>query len=220
MLDRGQHDDWFSSDFIRWLAAGCLVGFTFCLIWELRSNHPIVDLRVLADRNFAVGSLLMFAVGAILYGTTAVLPRYLQNLLGYTALQASLVMSPRGIGSIIDSFISGRIISKIDGGKWMAGGMLLLAFSMWWFGGFNLSINPGNIVVPIIISGFAITAIFVPMSTFSVASIARKKDGRCDRSHQPAAEHRWIDWDFINHNADHARCAGASSAPGRPFDAV
>ena len=120
---------------------------------------------MLADRNLAIGSFLMFVVGAILYGTTAVLPQFLQNLLCYPALQSGLVMSPRGIGAIIGSFITGRIIARIDGRKWMAGGVFLLALSMWWFGGFDLNINPTIIVIPIIVSGFGITAIFVPMST-------------------------------------------------------
>lgn len=131
MLDRGQDDDWFSSDLIRWLAVGAAVGFGLFLVRELRSDHPIVNLRVLVDRNLAIGAFLMFAVGAILYGTTAVLPQFLQNLLGYAALLSGLVMSPRGIGSIIGSFVSGRIISKVDGRKWMAGGFFLLALSMW-----------------------------------------------------------------------------------------
>lgn len=177
MLDRGQDADWFSSDFIRWLAAGAAVGFAFFLVWEFRSEHPIVNLRVLANRNFAIGSGLMLVVGVILYGTTAVLPQFLQNLLGYTAFQTGVVMSPRGMGAMIGSFISGRIISKIDGRKWQAGGFLLLALSMWWFGGSNLNINPGLVIIPMIISGFGITHIFVPMTTFSVASIPREKMG-------------------------------------------
>jgi MFS transporter, DHA2 family, multidrug resistance protein len=177
MLDRGQDADWFSSNFIRWLAAGAAVGFVFFVGWEFRSQHPIVNLRVLADRNLAIGSLLMLVIGVILFGTTAVFPQFVQSLLGYTAFQTGVVMSPRGIGAMIGSFISGRIISRIDGRKWQAGGFLLLALSMWWFGGFNLNINPSVIIIPMIVSGFGITHIFVPMTTFSVASIPREKMG-------------------------------------------
>jgi Major Facilitator Superfamily/Biotin-lipoyl like len=117
------------------------------------------------------------AVGVILYGTTAVLPQFLESLLGYTAFQTGVVMSPRGIGAMIGSFISGRIISKIDARKWQVGGVLLLALAMWWYGGFDLNINPSVIIIPVIISGFGITHIFVPMSTLSVASIPREKMG-------------------------------------------
>jgi MFS transporter, DHA2 family, multidrug resistance protein len=177
MLDRGQDADWFSSDFIRWLAAGAVVGFVFFMPWELRSDHPIVNLRVLANRNLAIGSFLMFVVGVILYGTTAVLPQFLESLFGYTAFQTGVVMSPRGVGAMIGSFISGRIISKIDARKWQVGGVLLLALAMWWYGGFDLNVNPGVIIIPVLISGFGITHIFVPMSTLSVASIPREKIG-------------------------------------------
>src|SRR6516164_5579218 len=97
MLDKGQDEDWLSSNFIRWLAIGAFVGFIAFLIWEMREKHPIVNLRVLTDRNLAVGAGLNLAIGAILYGTTAMLPQFLQNLLGYPALQSGLVMSPRGI---------------------------------------------------------------------------------------------------------------------------
>ena len=179
MLDRGQDDDWLSSSFIRWLAFGAALGFTAFLIWELRVGHPIVNLRVLRDRNLAIGSILLFLVGAILYGTTSVLPLFLQNLLSYPSLQAGLVMSPRGFGAILGSIISGRILAnpKIDGRAWIGGGFAILGLSMYMFGDFTIQISPANIIWPIIISGFSITCIFVPMTTFSMATVSRENIG-------------------------------------------
>src|ERR1700724_4677653 len=118
MLDKGQDDDWLSSNFIRWLAFGAAIGFIAFLIWELRAENPIVNLRVLLDRNLAIGSILLFLLGAILYGTTSILPLFLQNLLSYTSLQAGLVISPRGFGAILGSIIAGRILAnpKIERG--------------------------------------------------------------------------------------------------------
>ena len=160
MLDKGQDADWFSSNFIRWLACGAVIGFIVFIIWELRVEHPIVNLRILRDRNLAVGSFLLFLVGAILYGTTAILPLFLQNLLSYTAFQAGLVMSPRGFGAILGSIISGRILAnpKIDGRFWIGGGFAVLALSMYMFGDLTTQIAPGNIIWPIIISGFGTAA--------------------------------------------------------------
>jgi DHA2 family multidrug resistance protein len=80
MLDKGQDEDWLSSSFIRLLMFGAIIGFVAFLIWELRAAHPIVDLRVLQDRNLSIGALLLFLLGAILYGTTAILTLFLQNL--------------------------------------------------------------------------------------------------------------------------------------------
>jgi DHA2 family multidrug resistance protein len=179
MLDKGQDADWWSSNFIRWLGFGAAIGFAAFLIWELRVEHPIVNLRILGDRNIAIGSLLLFLVGAILYGTTAMLPLFLQNLLSYTSLQAGLVMSPRGFGAILGSIIAGRILAnaKIDGRAWIAGGFAVLALSMYMFGKLTMEIAPSNIVWPIIISGFGITSIFVPMTTFSMATVSRENMG-------------------------------------------
>ncbi|HEY4783787.1 MAG TPA: DHA2 family efflux MFS transporter permease subunit, partial [Chthoniobacterales bacterium] len=106
LLDKGQDDDWFSSNFICWLAVLAVLGFIVFLVRELTTPNPIVNLRVLKDRNLATGVLLNFSVGAVLYSTTAALPQFLQLLLGYPSLQAGLVMSPRGIGAIIGSIVA------------------------------------------------------------------------------------------------------------------
>ena len=87
MLDKGQDDDWFSSNFIRWLAVLAVIGFFVFLVRELTTPNPIVNLSVLKDRNLAIGVVLNLSVGAILYGTTAVLPLFLQLLLGYPFLR-------------------------------------------------------------------------------------------------------------------------------------
>jgi len=177
MLDKGQDADWFSSNFICWLAVLALLGFVIFLIRELTAPNPIVNLRVLKDRNLAIGVVLNLTVGAILYGTTTVLPLFLQSLLGYTSYEAGLVMTPRGIGAIIGSVVAGRIISKIDGRLWMGQGAVTLSFSMFMIGAVSLTISPGNIIWPIIITGFASTSIFVPMFTFAVATLKPENMG-------------------------------------------
>jgi DHA2 family multidrug resistance protein len=97
MLDKGQDADWFSSTFIRVLATGAALGFIVFIFWELKTPNPIVNLRVLLDRNLAIGAALIFMVGAILNGTTAILPQFMQNLMNYTALQAGLVITDSAI---------------------------------------------------------------------------------------------------------------------------
>jgi DHA2 family multidrug resistance protein len=179
VLDKGQEDDWWSSGFIQMLTIGAVAGFALFLWWELRVKNPIVNLRVLLDRNLANGALLLFLVGAILYGTTAILPLFLQNLLGYPSLQAGLVMSPRGFGAIIGSVVAGRVIasSKMDGRLWIGLGFVILAFTMYQLGDLTINISPGNVILPILISGFAVTSIFVPMTTFSMATVSRENMG-------------------------------------------
>jgi DHA2 family multidrug resistance protein len=179
MLDKGQDADWLYSNLIRILAVGAVLGFCAFIVWELRVEHPIVNLRILGDRNLAIGSLLLFLIGAILYGTTAILPLFLQNLVSYTSFNAGLVMSPRGFGAILGSIISGRILAnpKIDGRVWIGGGFAILALSMYMFGNLTTEIAPMNIIWPIIISGFSVTCIFVPMTTYSMATVSRENMG-------------------------------------------
>ena len=177
LLDKGQDEDWFGSNLICWLAFFLVAGFVVFLVWELTRAHPIVNLQVLKDRNLAIGVILNFSVGAVLYGTTAVLPQFLQLLLGYPSLQAGLVMSPRGIGAIIGSIVAGRVLSKVDGRLWMAQGAAVLGLTMYLLGGVTLDMSPTTVLWPIILSGFAVTSIFVPMTTFSVATIKRENMG-------------------------------------------
>jgi MFS transporter, DHA2 family, multidrug resistance protein len=176
MLDKGQDEDWFASLFIRWLAAGASLGLVAFIVWELKVKKPIVNLKVLSDRNLAIATFLMLVIGAILYSTTAILPRFLQTLLNYPALQSGLLLSPRGIGSIIGAIAAGQILSrtKIDGRYWMAQGAVVLGLSMAMFGSLTLDIAPGNVIWPIVISGFGIPSIFVPMTTFSVTTIQKE----------------------------------------------
>ena len=177
MLDKGQDADWFSSTLIRLLAIGAALGFIAFLFWELKTPKPIVNLRVLLDRNLAVGAALIFIAGGIMNGTTAILPQFMQNLMNYTALQAGLVISPRGLGAIAGTLLAGRLLSKLDGRAFMAQGAALLALSMYWLGEINLFIAPGNLLWPIILSGFAVAAIFVTITTFSVATVSREQMG-------------------------------------------
>ena len=101
VLDKGQEDEWFASSFITGfaiLSGAALIAF---IIWELRSREPIVDLRVLVNRNFAVGTSLMIVMGVVLYGTIALLPLFLQTLMGYPAVASGMAVSPRGFGAVI-----------------------------------------------------------------------------------------------------------------------
>lgn len=179
VLDKGQTEDWFGSNLIVWLSVISAVTFVIFIIWELRVEQPIVNLRVFLDRNLTIGALLLFLVGAVLYGTTAVLPLFMQNLLGWTATTAGLVMSPRGFGAILGSIVAARVIAshKIDSRLWIAAGFFILAWSMYVLGGASNQTDIQHLLVPIIISGFGVTTIFVPMTTYSMATVSRQHMG-------------------------------------------
>ena len=106
ILDKGQQDDWFSATWICWFAVISAVSMVSFIIWELRQEHPLVDLRVLKNRNFAIGTALITLVGVVLYSTITLQPLFLQNLMGYSALDSGLALSPRGIGAIAAVILS------------------------------------------------------------------------------------------------------------------
>jgi len=177
VLDRGERADWFSSAWV-WAAAFasgvCLIAF---VIWELKSREPIVNLRILSNRNFAVGTFLGMSYGVVLYGMLVMLPLFLQNLMGYTALGSGLAMTPRGIGALVAVTLAGRFVRKIDGRAMICAGFILLALAGFLLGEVNLQISIGSIIWPNIIMGFAVGMIFVPLTTIAMGTLPNEMMG-------------------------------------------
>src|SRR2546423_2415083 len=134
ILDKGQQEDWFGSSWILWFAILSLLSFFGFIIRELCTQHPIVDLGIFKNRNYAAGILMITTLGAVLYVTTAALPIFLQTLIGYPALHSGLALSPRGIGAFITTSIVGRIIGKVKNRVLITIGSSLLATSSFWLG--------------------------------------------------------------------------------------
>jgi DHA2 family multidrug resistance protein len=176
-LDLGQQRDWFESPLITFTAVMSGLSLISFVVWELYTPDPIVHLRVFLNRNFAVGCAMIASVGVVLYGSTALLPLFLQTLLGYPAVQSGLAVSPRGIGSIISMVIVGRLIGKVDGRWLIAFGFTVLGFSTYEFAGLNLYIAQTNIIYPMIVSGFAMGFVFVPLTTMTMATLPQDEIG-------------------------------------------
>src|ERR1043166_505769 len=177
VLDKGQEEEWFSSNFITWFVVISLMAALAFVIWELRSREPIVDLRVLANRNFAVGTSLMIILGIVLYGTIAMLPLFLQTLMGYPAVASGMAVSPRGFGAVTSMLIVGRLINRIRGRYLVMFGFSVLAYSIYLFSKINLEISISSIVWPNIISGFAMGFIFVPLTTMALGTLSNEQMG-------------------------------------------
>ncbi len=177
ILDRGQEEDWFSAGWICWTAAIsalCMIAF---IVRELRTDHPIVDLRILKNRNFAIGIVLMAIVGAVLYSTIAQLPLFLQTLMGYSALLAGYAISPRGIGALLSMIVIGRITKLVDNRALMVGGFLLLAYSSYLLGNINLDIGMASVIWPNVLNGIAMGFIFVPLTTVTMSTLRNEQMG-------------------------------------------
>ncbi len=177
ILDKGERDDWFSAPWLRWAAAICLIAMICFIIRELVTEEPIVDLRALKERNFAVGTALVTLVGVVLYSTITLQPLMVQSLMGYTAFWSGVALTPRGIGAIIAVFFVGRVIGRLDSRKLIVCGFLLLAYSSNMLSGLNLQISILNIALPNILMGLAMGLIFVPLATTTMAGLPNEKMG-------------------------------------------
>jgi DHA2 family multidrug resistance protein len=171
VLDKGQEADWFGSTWICWTMAVSVAALVAFVVWELRQKEPILNLRLLSNRNFALATVLIAILGAVLYGSTAILPIFMQTLLGYPALQSGLAMTPRGIGSFMSMMTVGRVIKKVDHRAMLMGGFMFLGLSTWMLTRLNLDITPADISWPLVASGFCMGFIFVPLTTLSVSTL-------------------------------------------------
>jgi DHA2 family multidrug resistance protein len=165
VLDKGQEEDWFAASWIRCFVAISVLALIGFVIRELRARDPIVNLRIFTNRNFAVGVAMIGVLGVVLYGTTAMLPLFLQTLLGYPALESGMAVSPRGFGAMTSAFLVGRLIGIVDSRIMIGLGFVLVAASGLMFSHMNLGIAMHNIVLASILNGAATGLIFVPLST-------------------------------------------------------
>jgi DHA2 family multidrug resistance protein len=177
VLDKGQQEDWFESNLIVMLAIISAVTL-IALVWhELTTDDPIVDLRVLKERSYAVGVFLMTVVGFVLYGSMVLLPIMLQTLLGYPPLQAGIAMAPRGIGSFFMMPLTGLMTGKFDPRKLLTAGLIVGGTTLIWLSWLNLQAGYWDIFWPQLIQGVGMSLLFVPLTTISMDRIPREKMG-------------------------------------------
>src|SRR6059058_4623585 len=177
MLDKGQEEDWFSSHFILTLAILAGVGLIGFVIRELNTEHPIVDLRVFRYRTYSAGVFLMTVLGFVLYGSTVLVPLLLQTLLGYPALQAGIVMLPRGLGSFLAMPLVGVLMSKIEPRRLLASGIVIASLSFWKFSHLSLDAGYWDFFIPLIVQGSAMGLLFVPLTTITNDPIPKEEIG-------------------------------------------
>ena len=171
MLDRGESKDWFSSPEIMAetvLAGLCLYMF---LVHMFTAEKPFLEPGLFKDRNLVTGLFFIFIVGIILLATLALLPPFLQQLLGFPVLTTGYVLAPRGIGTMTAMFIVGRLIGRFDTRLFILTGLLLIAFSLWEMSLFTLDVGVWTIVQTGLVQGFGLGLVFVPLSTTTFATL-------------------------------------------------
>jgi DHA2 family multidrug resistance protein len=167
VLDKGQEDDWFASHFIAILSALSLSSIVALVIWELRHNSPVIELRLLKNFNFAAASLMMFVLGVALYAATALVPLFVQSLAGYTAELAGLVLSPGGLVLIVTMPIVGRLSSRVQA-RWLAAtGFLLTGLALWHMTRLDLQANFNTYMLDYVYQRLGVAFMFIPINTLA-----------------------------------------------------
>ncbi len=145
------------------------------LFTEMTVEHPLIDLSLLKDFNFGVTNAILFIFGLGMFGSTFLLPLYLQNSLGYTALQAGAVFLPVGILQALTAPVAGFLSDKVNPKIPAAIGLFLLALSMYLNAALSLSTEHAQIMLPLYIRGFAMGLVFTPLTTLALSKIPRQK---------------------------------------------
>ncbi len=177
VLDKGQEDDWFHSSFIlgfSLVAAVALVAFVW---WEWNQEHPVVDVRLFKNRNFAVSNLMMMTLGISLFGTTVLLPQFLQILMGYSAQDAGMALSPGGFLIICLLPIVGTLVSRVDPRYLIAFGFSVLSLSLFYM---TTHLYPGiDFRTAVSLRAFqsvGLAFLFVPINTLVFAGVPGEKN--------------------------------------------
>ncbi len=176
MLDKGQEKDWFGSHLIVTCAFIAGIGLIAFLWRELTAEHPIIDLSLYRSRNFSMTQLVMLVIGASLYATTVMIPQFLQEIMGYTATQAGMVLSLGGLVLIVLLPIVGFIGQKIDPRAMICFGFAWVSFGIWRISSLNLSISFWDAASWRVIMVLGMPFLFVPISVMSYVGVPQEKN--------------------------------------------
>ncbi len=163
-LDRGEREDWFGSSFIVATTMISVLSIALLVWWELARKDPIIDLRLLGNRNFAITIAFMATTGAVLFGTTQLIPQMLQQVLGYTATNAGLALTTGGIATLVGMPMAGVLTGRLDTRALLIPGLLIQAVALWYMTGWNTGISYGDASFGRLISAAGLPFLFIPIN--------------------------------------------------------
>ncbi|QVK24763.1 DHA2 family efflux MFS transporter permease subunit [Shewanella dokdonensis] len=171
-LDRGESQNWFASMEIVVEAALAALTMYMFLVHMFTAKHPFLEPQMFRDRNFVIGLLFIFIIGIVLLATMALLPPYLQNLMGYPVIDVGLLLTPRGFGTMAGMMLVGKLANKVDLRYLIVVGLLLMILSLWQMTCFSVEVSRWEIIYSGVIQGFGMGLVFVPLSTISFSTLA------------------------------------------------
>ena len=175
MLDEGQRNDWFSSRFIVVFAAVSALSLAALVLWEASRKAPIVDVRLIGQRQFGTCFLMMLLIGGILVGTTQIVPQLLQTTFGYTATLAGIALSPGGMAMFVLMPVAGFLTTKVQPKYLVVIGLVLMACAMWYPTGLTDDITFGYTAWLRVLMALGLPFLFLPLTTASYSGLPPSK---------------------------------------------
>lgn len=172
MLDRGESLDWFASSEVVIEALLCGFAFYIFIVHIFTHDQPFIEPALFADRNYSIGLLFIFTVGVILFATMALLPPFMQSLLGYPIIDIGYLLAPRGIGTMLAMLLMGKVSGKIDPRYAIFLGLLLMIVSLWEMTAFTTDVTGWDIVRTGIVQGVGLGLTYVPLTTVTFSTLA------------------------------------------------
>ncbi len=179
-LDRGQIEDWFGSPFICWMLALAAIGWVATIIWELRVTEPVIDFRLLANRNFAISTVLFFVFGVGLFGSTTLIPQILQSLYGYRAIDAGLVLGPGAFVITLLAPVGALLIQRriVHPRVLIAISLATVAAAMWYYSTFTLATDYRHFALARVLQGLGYGFFFVPVNVIAYSQLRPDQNNR------------------------------------------
>ena len=175
VLDRGNQDDWFSSQMLVFAAFVSVISFIFFIIYTLTGkHHPLFDLRIFKDRNYLVASLIMTTIGIGFFGGMVLQSLYMQNFLGYPTFEAGLYMAPRGVASFFVMMFVGKFSGKIPPRNFILVGIFCSIAGNYLMTRFSPDISANDLLLPMILQGMGMGLVFVPISTLAFTTLPKE----------------------------------------------
>jgi len=179
VLDRGQEDDWFNSGTITAFSVVSAAALVTFVVWEWRQKYPIVDIHLFRIRSFATSAMMMLVLGMALFGSTVLLPQYMQVWMGYSAEQAGMALSPGGVTVILLLPLVGRLVSKLDARLLIAFGFAALSLSLFHMA---YTLYPGidfeTAILLRVYQSVGLAFLFVPINTVAYAGVPSSKNNQ------------------------------------------
>ncbi len=175
VLDRGNQDDWFSSQTLVIASIVSVLAFLFFIVYTITGkHHPLFDLRIFRDRNYLVASLIMTTIGIGFFGGMLLQSLFLQNFLGYPTFEAGLYMAPRGLASFLVMIFVGKFVGKIPPRNFIFVGICASVAGNFLMTRFTGEITATDLIVPMMLQGMGMGLIFVPISTLAFTTLPKE----------------------------------------------